>query len=97
MLVVKVHGNVAFSDAGIQTKVEELEKASEAANHENTQLRAQVERMSVELKQYKQKMALMSSKTSLREKVPFGNAAVSNLGDVNFEFNFPFLLNFLKS
>lgn len=69
--------------------MEELEKASEAANHENTQLRAQVERMTVELKQYKQKVAVMSSKPSYKEKPSFGNAAVSNLGDVNFEFNFP--------
>lgn len=74
----------------LETKVEELEKQSEAANHENTQLRAQVERMTVELSQYKQKMAVMSNtRSSPRSQGSFGTPAVSNLGDVNFEFNFP--------
>jgi AP-1-like factor len=74
----------------LETKVEELEKASEATNHENTKLRTQVERMTTELKQYKQKISLMSSSKALpRDKVPFGNAAVSNLNDVNFQFEFP--------
>lgn len=75
----------------LETKVEELEKASEATNHENTKLRTQVERMTAELKQYKQKISVMSSSSKAlpREKVPFGNAAVSNLSDVNFQFEFP--------
>ncbi|RSL75923.1 hypothetical protein CEP51_010425 [Fusarium floridanum] len=74
----------------LETKVEELEKASQAANHENGLLRAQVERMTSELHQYKQKVSLMTNSKALpREKVPFGNAAVSNLGDVNFQFEFP--------
>lgn len=74
----------------LETKVEELEKASESANHENGLLRAQVERMTAELTQYKHKMAAMSqNKTLSREKVPFGNAAVNNLSDVNFQFEFP--------
>lgn len=73
----------------LEDKVEELEKASEAANHENTQLRAQVERMNVQLKQYKQKVAVMATKPSAKDKMPSGNATVGNLGDVNFEFNFP--------
>lgn len=75
----------------LETKVEELEKASEAANHENSKLRAQVDRMTTELHQYKQKLSVMtSSKTPLaREKVPFGQAAIGNLSDVNFQFNFP--------
>ncbi|SPJ84216.1 related to AP1-like transcription factor [Fusarium torulosum] len=74
----------------LETKVDELEKASQAANHENGMLRAQVERMTAELNQYKQKVTVMSSsKTLPREKVPFGSAAVNNLGDVNFQFEFP--------
>lgn len=74
----------------LETKVEELEKQSEAANHENTQLRARVERMTVELNQYKQKMAVISNaRSSPRSQGSFGSTAVSNLGDVNFEFNFP--------
>ncbi|KAM5346618.1 hypothetical protein ACJ41O_009623 [Fusarium nematophilum] len=74
----------------LETKVEELEKASQAANHENSRLRAQVERMTSELHQYKQKVSLMTNPKALpREKVPFGSAAVNNLGDVNFQFEFP--------
>ncbi|KAI5464632.1 AP-1-like protein [Mariannaea sp. PMI_226] len=74
----------------LETKVEELEKASEAANHENSLLRAQVERMTSELNQYKQRVSVMTNTKSLqREKTSFGNAAVSNLKDVNFQFEFP--------
>ncbi|KAF4463053.1 AP1-like transcription factor [Fusarium albosuccineum] len=74
----------------LETKVEELEKASQAANHENGLLRAQVDRMTAELNQYKQKVTLVTNPKALpREKVPFGSAAVNNLGDVNFQFEFP--------
>lgn len=74
----------------LETKVEELEKASQAANHENGLLRSRVEQMTSQLNQYKQKITLMSNPKALpREKVPFGSAAVSNLNDVNFQFEFP--------
>ncbi|KAF7543575.1 hypothetical protein G7Z17_g10630 [Cylindrodendrum hubeiense] len=74
----------------LETKVEELEKASEAANHENGRLRAQVDRMTSELNQYKSRVTLMTNPKAIpREKVPFGNAAVNNLSDVNFQFEFP--------
>lgn len=74
----------------LETKVEELEKASEAANHENSRLRAQVDRMTSELNQYKSRVTLMTNPKAIpREKVPFGNAAVNNLSDVNFQFEFP--------
>ncbi|KAF7552484.1 hypothetical protein G7046_g7403 [Stylonectria norvegica] len=74
----------------LETKVEELEKASEAANHENEMLRTRVETMTTELLQYKQKVTLMTNPKAIpREKVPFGNAAVNNLSDVNFQFEFP--------
>lgn len=74
----------------LETKVEELEKASEAANHENDLLRAQVERMSAELNHYKQRMALVAPKASAPVRAQtFGAAAISNLPDVNFQFEFP--------
>ncbi|OAQ73887.1 bZIP transcription factor (AP-1) [Pochonia chlamydosporia 170] len=74
----------------LETKVEELEKASEAANHENSKLRAQVDRITTELNQYKQRISVMSQhKTMSREKVPFGSAALNNLSDVSFQFEFP--------
>ncbi|KAG3184367.1 hypothetical protein PC129_g25306, partial [Phytophthora cactorum] len=71
----------------LETKVEELEKASEAAKHENSMLRAKVDRMTSELHQYKQRVSVIgNSKAIPREKVPFGNDAVNNLSDVNFQF-----------
>ncbi|KAJ6787893.1 hypothetical protein PWT90_01876 [Aphanocladium album] len=73
----------------LETKVEELEKASEAANHENSMLRAQVDRMNTELKQYKQKMTVLAQSKSSPQNVPFGNAAVNKMSDVNFQFEFP--------
>ncbi|KAL7938478.1 PAP1 domain-containing protein [Trichoderma chlorosporum] len=75
----------------LETKVEELEKASEAANHENGMLRAQVERITAELNHYKQRMTLATPKTSVQtaRTQPFGNAALNNLNDVSFQFEFP--------
>lgn len=74
----------------LETQVDELQKASQATNHENTKLRSQVDRMTNELKQYKQKISLLTNPKALpKEKVPFGASAVGNLNDVNFQFNFP--------
>jgi AP-1-like factor len=74
----------------LETKVEELTKASEAANHENSKLRAQVSQMTTELNQYKQRLSLLpDQKPTVHSKQPFGNPAVSNLNDINFQFNFP--------
>lgn len=74
----------------METKVDELEKASEAANHENGKLRAQVDRITTELNQYKQRVSVMTQHKAIpREKVPFGNAALNNLSDVSFQFEFP--------
>jgi AP-1-like transcription factor len=72
--------------------VEELEKASESTNHENSRLRAQVERMTAELNEYKSKVSLMTNNRSYNHPKPqsgFGHAAISNLSDVNFQFEFP--------
>jgi AP-1-like transcription factor len=76
----------------LETKVEELEKASEATNHENGLLRAQVERITTELNEYKQKVSLMTNPRTMppqKHLGGFGPAAVNNLSDVNFQFEFP--------
>jgi len=74
----------------LETKVEELEKASDVASHENSKLRAQIDRISAELNQYKQRVSIMSQHKPLpRDKLPFGNAALNNLSDVSFQFEFP--------
>ncbi|CAJ2505442.1 Uu.00g128360.m01.CDS01 [Anthostomella pinea] len=78
----------------LETKVEELEKASAARNNENSQLRSQVEKMTAELEQYKKKLSIVNTNSrSASGGVPrnnsFGTAAVQNINDVNFQFEFP--------
>lgn len=71
----------------LETKVEELEKASEATNNENSLLRAQVQRMNSELTQYKQRMAMSAQNKSFpRDQT---NNTINGVNDVNFQFEFP--------
>jgi AP-1-like factor len=78
----------------LETKVQELEKLSEAANNENDALRAKVDKMTVELSQYKKRVSLLSGKpvqpVQPAQRAPhFGSLFVNNLNDVNFQFEFP--------
>jgi len=76
----------------LETKVEELEKASASANHENELLKAQIDKMTVELSEYKKRVSLSTSigKTSISPgQATFGNPIFSNINDVNFQFEFP--------
>ncbi|KAK1771768.1 PAP1-domain-containing protein [Phialemonium atrogriseum] len=76
----------------LETKVQELEKASETVNHENELLRAKVEKMTVELSEYRKRLSLNSSGRSTVQAPPsntFGQAFVNNINDVNFQFEFP--------
>lgn len=78
----------------LETKVEELEKVSSATNNENNQLRAQIEKLNVELEQYKKKLSVVSSRSRSstgpsRGHTTFGSAAIQNINDVNFQFEFP--------
>ncbi|KAH6679586.1 BAP1, transcription factor bZIP [Halenospora varia] len=82
----------------LETKVEDLQKASESANHENSILRAQVEKMSVELREYKKRLSLnggLGRTPSLNSTLPpylAGkglNTSLNNPNDVNFQFEFP--------
>ncbi|KAK1719235.1 transcription factor PAP1 [Colletotrichum lupini] len=75
----------------LETKVEELEKASKDVNSENSQLKAKIDRMTSELNEYKTKIAAMSTRSVSHSKSPmgFGNSAIGNLSDVNFQFEFP--------
>ncbi|KAG0651781.1 AP-1 transcription factor napA [Hyphodiscus hymeniophilus] len=81
----------------LETKVDDLQKASESANHENAILRAQIEKMSMELREYRKKVSLNGTNrsTSLTGGLPpylagkgLG-AAPNNPNDVNFSFEFP--------
>jgi AP-1-like transcription factor len=74
----------------LETKVEDLEKASESANHENGLLRAQVERLQVELKEYRKRLSWVSSNGLNRSQaVSFNqvrNSSGNNQNDFQFEF-----------
>jgi AP-1-like factor len=88
----------------LETKVDDLQKASESANHENSILRAQIEKMSMELREYRKRFSLtggVNRSTSLTNGLPpylagkgLGNAAANNPNDVNFQFEFPRFGNF---
>ncbi|KAF2193517.1 PAP1-domain-containing protein [Zopfia rhizophila CBS 207.26] len=75
----------------LESKVSELEKASDAANHENGLLRAQVQRLQTELREYRKRLSLNS--TSLNRSPPLTGGFSSLLGGGsttnNFQFEFP--------
>lgn len=75
----------------LENKVQELTKLSEAANNENQTLRAQIERLTVELNEYKKRLSLLSSGRPAHQgpATPFGHMFVNNLNDINFQFEFP--------
>lgn len=77
----------------LETKVQDLEKQSEQASHENARLRAQVEKMSVEITEYKKRVSSINNNRSASagSSVPhtFGQSVINNLSDVNFHFEFP--------
>lgn len=77
--------------------MQDLEKASESANHENSILRAQIDKMSIELREYKKRISLSAVRGStLNTALPpylsgkgLMNSAASNFSNVNFQFEFP--------
>jgi len=73
----------------LETKVEELEQASQAANHENELLRAKVDKMTVELNEYKKRLGNVSSTARPGPAGPFGAPLTRGINDVNFQFEFP--------
>ena len=68
--------------------MEDLEKASEATNHENGRLRAQVEKMSVELKEYRKRMSLNSTGAGYSPPPSATQSRSYGYGS-DFQFNFP--------
>ena len=69
--------------------MEDLEKSSDAANHENGLLRAQVERLQVELKEYRKRLSWISSNGSNRSQNTSSQAKNSIGGSSDFQFEFP--------
>jgi AP-1-like factor len=72
----------------LETKVQELEKASDAANHENGLLRGQVQRLQMELREYRKRLSLNSTGAS-RNAPATGFSSMLNTNNSNFQFEFP--------
>ena len=72
----------------LETKVEDLEKASEATNHENGRLRAQVEKLNSEVKEYRKRLSL--SNANAAPSPPLASSQARNFYNSNdFQFAFP--------
>ena len=72
--------------------MDDLEKASESANHENGLLRAQVDRLQTELKEYRTRISLNSNTLNTSPSQTMGQAMSSKTNwDINnnFQFEFP--------
>ncbi|KAL8938723.1 MAG: hypothetical protein Q9216_003738 [Gyalolechia sp. 2 TL-2023] len=71
----------------LEAKVEDLEKASEATNHENGRLRATVDRLSTEVKEYRKRLSLNSNGYS-PPAAPASRLG-KNASNNDFQFAFP--------
>jgi AP-1-like factor len=73
----------------LETKVSELEKTTESTSHENGLLRAQVERLQMELREYRKRLSVQSN---IGRSPPTGNlGSFSNGSEAvsNYSFDFP--------
>jgi AP-1-like transcription factor len=74
----------------LEIKVDDLEKASESANHENGLLRAQVERLQVELKEYRKRLSWVSTNAGGRNSLAGPPTSLTKKGTgTDFQFEFP--------
>lgn len=75
----------------LETENEDLKKASEAAHHENATLRAQLERQSVELKEYRKRLSWVSSNGGIRSQTTNNQSrnSMTGAGTSDFQFQFP--------
>ncbi|KAJ4354778.1 DNA-binding transcription factor yap1 [Ascochyta clinopodiicola] len=73
----------------LETKVQELEKASDAANHENGLLRGQVQRLQMELREYRKRLSLNSTGLNRTPPAATGFSSMLNNTNSNFQFDFP--------
>ena len=73
----------------LETKVEDLEKASEATNHENGRLRAEVERLNTEVKEYRKRMSLTAPATG-RSPPTASPTSYNSYQNQNNDFMFAF-------
>lgn len=77
----------------LETKVDELQKASDDANQENGLLRAQVERLQVELREYRKRLSWVTTGSGISaiNAIPsaYPNKGTSGLHNHDFMFDFP--------
>ncbi|KAK9584481.1 DNA-binding transcription factor yap1 [Aspergillus fumigatus] len=76
----------------LEAKVEELQKASDNANQENGLLRAQVERLQLELKEYRKRLSWVTSTSGLSPVNAIPGAYSKGMYGLNnneFMFDFP--------
>ncbi|KAE8145936.1 transcription factor PAP1-domain-containing protein [Aspergillus avenaceus] len=76
----------------LETKVDELQKESDNANQENGLLRAQVERLQLELKEYRKRLSWMASGSGVSAMTAIPGAHSRGLYGLNnndFMFDFP--------
>jgi AP-1-like factor len=76
----------------LETKVDELQKTSDNANQENGLLRAQVERLQVELREYRKRLSWMTSGSGISAMSAIPNAhsrGAYGLQNNEFLFDFP--------
>ena len=69
--------------------MEDLEKASESTNHENRRLRAQVERLNAELKEYKMRLSLGGTGASRPPAAAYQSRPSWNTNRNDFQFAIP--------
>jgi len=71
--------------------VQELEKASDATNQENGLLRAQVQRLQMELREYRKRLSLNSTGVNRAPPLTAGFSSMlsNNSNNNNFSFEFP--------
>ncbi|MCJ1377527.1 DNA-binding transcription factor yap1 [Xylographa soralifera] len=80
----------------LETKVEDLEKASESTNHENGLLRAQVDRLQTEVKEYRKRLSVNPNAANRSPPQIMGQSMSSKSNwDINnnFQFEFPLFGN----
>ncbi|MCJ1313580.1 DNA-binding transcription factor yap1 [Agyrium rufum] len=72
----------------LETKVDDLEKASESANHENGILRAQVNRLQDEVKEYRKRLTASTGGLNRSPSQTMSSKTNYDLNN-NFQFEFP--------
>ncbi|KAL4917523.1 transcription factor PAP1-domain-containing protein [Aspergillus aurantiobrunneus] len=75
----------------LETKVDELQKASDDANQENGLLKAQVDRLQVELREYRKRLSWVTQGNALSaiNSYPGNTNRMSGLNNNEFMFDFP--------